>query len=430
MKVKRHLYKEMPFYDKIALKIIGILSLRFLAINNSGKFQNWMMREGLRILDKMVSGYEFLKQLKEQNVQQEQRYGKLKDYLALKARGRGIPISGKFELTPLCNFSCKMCYVHLNAEQLKGQPVLSTETWKDLMHQAWEAGMQFVTLTGGECLAYPGFEELFLYLHSLGCEVAVLTNGFLMDEKRIQFFREHQPSMIQVTLYGWNDDTYERVTGQRAFTTVANNIRQAIAADLPVYITITPNKYLGEDLLETIRVAKDLCNSVVINDDFLIPREETGRSGQQDDADLDLYIRAHKYKAKLEGREIAEIQDTDLPPFGSPCKECSECGLKCGGGRSSFAISWNGIMKPCINFEAICGYPLQEGFPAAWTKVNREANNWPRVPECEGCAYFEVCNVCAVNMLRFAPPGKQPIGLCERTRAFVRNGIARIPECD
>lgn len=30
-----------------------------------------------------------------------------------KAFEDGIPISGTFELTPRCNFDCKMCYVHL-----------------------------------------------------------------------------------------------------------------------------------------------------------------------------------------------------------------------------------------------------------------------------------------------------------------------------
>ena len=381
-------------------------------------------------MDLSLSGFEFLNRLKQQNVKQDQRYDRLKKYLEFKARGKGLPIAGKFELTPLCNFSCKMCYVHLDAEQLKGQSVLPVETWKDLMYQAWEAGMQYVTLTGGECLAYPGFEELYLYLHSLGCEIAILTNGFLLDEKRIQFFREHPISMIQVTLYGWNDDVYERVTGQRAFATVANNTRLAVESELPVYITITPNRYLGEDLLETFRVAKELCETVMINTEITIPREDTGRSGQKDDVDLELYIRAKKYKAHLEGQEIAEIKKEDLPPCGGPCHESSECGLACGGGRSGFAMDWKGTMMPCVNFQQIHSYPLKEGFAAAWAKVNREANSWPRVPECKGCAYLEVCNTCAANMLQFAPPGKQPIALCERTREYVRNGIGQIPECD
>ena len=31
-----------------------------------------------------------------------------------------IPISGTFELTPRCNFNCRMCYVHLQPEKSPG----------------------------------------------------------------------------------------------------------------------------------------------------------------------------------------------------------------------------------------------------------------------------------------------------------------------
>ena len=381
-------------------------------------------------MERPANGFELLDQLREQNGKKIQNFKALSNFLDSKAREKGIPVHCQFELTPLCNFNCKMCYVQLNADQLNGQPVLSVENWKDLMYQAWQAGMFSATLTGGECLAYPGFDELYLYLHNLGCEVAVLTNGFLMDENRVRFFKKHMPSMIQVTLYGQNDDVYERVTGHRAFNTVANNIKHAVEAQLPIYISLTPNRYLGEDLIETIRIAKSLCKSVGMNSIFTTPREETGRSGQQDDADLDLYIRAYHYFNQLEGRESPIICEDNLPPFGGPYHECSECGLLCGGGRSGFAIDWKGVMKPCISMEMIRAYPLKDGFAAAWSKVNKEADSWPRVPECKGCAYDGVCNKCAANMLQFAAPGKLPVVLCEQTRDLVRQGAWRLPDCD
>ena len=189
-----------------------------------------------------MAGYQnafaLLEDLRKRDEKKVHEMRSIRNFLGMKAREKGIPISGQFELTPLCNFDCKMCYVHLEPDQLNHQSILSVDTWKDLMHQAWEAGMMSLNLTGGECLAYPGFDELFLYLQSLGCEVGVLTNGYLMDEKRIQFFKKHLPSQIQVSLYGWNDDVYERVTGQRAYTTVVKNIRRATEENLPIFITV------------------------------------------------------------------------------------------------------------------------------------------------------------------------------------------------
>ena len=380
-------------------------------------------------MDEPLNGFEYLEQLRKKNGKQIQRTKDLQHFLDIKAREKGIPVSAQFELTPLCNFSCKMCYVHLNPDQLNGRDILPVETWKDLMYQAWEAGMIQATLTGGECLAYPGFDELFLYLHSLGCSVAVLTNGYLLDDKRIQFFREHTPNFIQVTLYGQNDDVYERVTGRRAFSTVAENIRKAIEAKLPIGLNITPNNFLGEDVLDTVRFARSLRSEITVNSAVFPPNEETGRAEQRDNPETDLYVRIYQLLNELDGRETKEFTG-ELPPAGGPSHECDQCGLRCGGGRSSFTLNWKGTMLACNRMDVIHADALKDGIKNAWTRVCREANNWPRVPECEGCPYYDVCNNCMANVLQFAGPGKPPTLLCEQTKKFVSHGLRPMPECE
>ena len=381
-------------------------------------------------MKKPADGFEFLELLRQQSGHQARKYNEYTRYLYDKARQNRIPVIGQFELSPRCNLDCKMCYVHLDASRLSGCSILSVETWKDLMRQAWEAGMMQATLTGGECLMYPGFEELFLFLHSLGCEVTVLTNGVLLDEERIRFFTAHKPNRIQITLYGHNDDVYERVTGHRAFGTVDANIRKAVEAGLPVVIAVTPSTFLGEDVLELIPFARGYGRPVALSHSVFTPREETGRSGQQDDLPLDLNIRIDRLLNSMNGIETMEIDEEKLPPYGSSVHECAECGLSCAGGQSSFTIDWKGTMQPCTRMNAIQADVLRLGFRTAWEQVSREACSWPRVPECKGCAYREVCNNCAAAMLQYAEPGKQPVELCEQTRYYVRHGVRRIPDCD
>ncbi len=381
-------------------------------------------------MDKSTTGFEFLQELKAKNGKVRQGFSQFSKFMEVKAREKGIPISGQFELTPLCNFSCRMCYVHLTSEQIANQKLLPVETWKDFMHQGWKAGMVSATLTGGECLTYSGFDELYLYLQDLGCQVHILTNGFLLNESRIRFFLEHKPRSIQVTLYGWNDDIYERVTGQRAFSIVSANIRKAVEAGLYVTICVTPSEYLGEDVLETIRVAKILGNDFYVNSSLFVPREETGRAKMNFQHDTELYVRIYRLINELNGKETGEIDKKKLPPVGGPDHECTACGLVCGGGRSSFVIDWKGTLMPCNRLNIIHASPLEGGFEAAWKKINREANAWPRVPECEGCPYDSICQNCAANMLMYAEPGKQPKELCEQTMYYVQHGVAHIPECD
>ena len=209
------------------------------------------------------NGFEYLKHLREKTNEERQTFSRFERYLEDKARERGTPIRGQFELTPLCNFDCKMCYAHLAADQLEGHQVMQVSEWKDLMKQAYEMGMYKATLTGGECLSYPGFKDLYLYLNELGCSVTVLTNGYLLDDEWIEFFTRFKPELIRVTLYGSNEEDYERVTGHRGFGRVYHNIDRIKEADIPLTISVTPNRYLGEAVLDTIRVAKSKNKSVL-----------------------------------------------------------------------------------------------------------------------------------------------------------------------
>ena len=157
------------------------------------------------------------------------------------------------ELTPLCNLNCKMCYVHLTPQQMGERRLLPTDVWLNLIDQAEKAGMTKAALTGGECLTYPGFDEIYLHLQTLGIRTAVLTNGVLLNEDRIRFFQRYPPALIQITLYGASEEEYEQVCGTRHFETVLANIRRAQEAGLSLFIAITPNRFLtdgGEALLK------------------------------------------------------------------------------------------------------------------------------------------------------------------------------------
>ena len=105
-------------------------------------------------MQKLSEGFEYLDGLARINGKPMQSFESFSRYLEKKAREKGVPLNGQFELTPLCNFDCKMCYVHLDGDQLKGREILPVPVWKELMTQAWKAGMVKAALTGGECLAY------------------------------------------------------------------------------------------------------------------------------------------------------------------------------------------------------------------------------------------------------------------------------------
>lgn len=380
-------------------------------------------------MSEITDGLAYIKELREKNHKEAQSFSDFSRYLEQRAREQGVPLNGQFELTPLCNFNCGMCYVHLTDAQMD-RPLMKPEEWNKLISQACQAGMISATLTGGECLAYPGFRKVYEHLQSLGCEIDVYTNGALLDEKWIEYFVSRPPAGIHITLYGDSEEAYQRVTGQNAFETVVKHLRAVNDAKLPLRINVTPNRALGEDVFGTIRLARELCRNVTVNAQLSIPRKETGRAEPDIDPEEELYIRIVKFQHELDGIVLKTCPAEALPTEGGP--DCSSIlhGLQCGGGRSCFAITWKGTMVPCNDLEMIRAYPLETGFEQAWHHINEQANQWPRSSACEGCAYESVCVSCAGRVMNYAEPGTWPKALCERTKRFVQQGVYEIPECE
>ena len=65
----------------------------------------------------------------------------LRRMLSSRAAKLKLPVSGGFELTPRCNLSCKMCYIHQNGNACAAQE-LSAERWLDMGRQAADAGVE------------------------------------------------------------------------------------------------------------------------------------------------------------------------------------------------------------------------------------------------------------------------------------------------
>lgn len=123
-----------------------------------------------------------------------------------------VPVNGVLELTPLCNMNCDMCYVRLSPEELNKQGRLRTvEEWLALAEEMQEVGVMFILLTGGEPLLYPGFKKLYLKLKKMGMILTINTNGTLLDEEWADFFAENIPRRINITLYGPDRETYDKL---------------------------------------------------------------------------------------------------------------------------------------------------------------------------------------------------------------------------
>ena len=366
----------------------------------------------------------FAKALLQMNLTPAQLRTDIYNYFEQKARMLRIPLIGLFELTPLCNFSCKMCYVHLTTDQISPSELLSVKDWIGIIDQAYKAGMRQAKLSGGECLTYNGFDEIFLFLEEKNIRTSVATNGYLVSKDRIDFFLKHRPSSIQVSLYGGSEESYEKVTGIRCFKTVYDNLVKMKDAKLPVSIAITPNRQVLNSIDELFDVAESLKIPYYINSLLIPPRANTER--QFCDLSNKDYLTIFKRWNEVKGNNLVPISPEELPiqnKEGSKRK-----GIQCGAGRSSFTVLYDGKMCPCVSLEEIKVDILKTSFKDAWDKVVLEADNYIIPQECGECTYRSRCLICVAAHKNSVNSGHCNTSVCELTKAYIKEGILPPPD--
>lgn len=308
------------------------------------------------------------------------------------AREKGFPLYGSFELTSRCNLDCKMCYVHNQDSNHCASQELTTDQWKQLMDNAINAGMLFALLTGGECLLRKDFKDLYLHLHKKGVIVSVNTNGALINDDYVEFFRTHKPERIQISLYGSNEDQYERVTRHRRFNAVLSGIQKLKNAGVNVEIAITPNAYMKDDFEGVFKLVKDEKLNYQVSNVLIAPRE-----GEMDTTcNLTEEDRIHITKIMASVMGTASNPNRTSAPAPLPCGESStqESGMPCNAGTIRFFLTWQGKMLPCVSMPDIFIDAMTNSFETCWTYIRDTMKEVKRPIECTGCVYEHVCALC------------------------------------
>lgn len=343
------------------------------------------------------------------------------------AREKRIPIGGQFELTPRCTLDCKMCYVHLSHEQMNQKKELSVSEWIKIIDEAFKNGLLFSLLTGGECMMHPGFHAIYEHLHQLGVIVTVNTNGFVLTEQNFELLKRIPPRSVNISLYGASEDIYEQVTGFRAFEKVMNNVRRLRDAGINVSISITPSKYLLDDVVNIIKLCTKEKLKYNITYSLIDARSGTERSIE--DYGLTAAEETHLRDAvrRCTGRKLYEQGQNFSPP--DRCDTETICrGIECNAGKGSFVVTWDGAMHPCFRITDI-GVSLKENtFVDAWRKISAATDEIIVPYECEFCSAKKSCNPCHIMRADSNEPQHCNPDMCKRTLLKISEGLEKYPK--
>ncbi|MDD7771578.1 MAG: radical SAM protein [Firmicutes bacterium] len=345
--------------------------------------------------------------------------------LKQQAKQLGTPLYGAFELTGRCNLNCKMCYVHVMNQAEARKKELTTEQWISIMDEAYRNGMLFALFTGGECLLRPDFKELYLHLYNQGVIMSVNTNGVLINEEMAQFFAQHRPEWIQISLYGSSDEGYEAVTGVRSFSKVTQALELLEKYKITYRVAVTPSRQMLPDVMNIIRYLDDHRINYRVSDDLIPAREDVSR---EDDCMLTVEERLwiQKEKQRLHGAAVEPKAPEDVPKPGGDGKQ-TETGMPCNAGTVRFVMDWQGKMHPCMSIPEITEDVMQVGFSTAWNNIRSKMKQVVRPAECSGCVYEKHCPVCPVFRYDGLFSGHCKPEVCQYTARRCAEGLIQLP---
>ena len=355
----------------------------------------------------------------------------LTDYLYTKATRLHLPLSGAFELSPVCNFSCRMCYVRKSRQEVQHSPrrILSLEDWRRIAREAREAGLLYLLLTGGEPLLWPDFWTLYDELTDMGFVLSVNTNGSLIDENAIAHFIQKPPQKISITLYGGSDATYRRLCGaDGVFSKVDQAIRKLSEAGITVKLncSLTPDNVQDLDFILQYAKERDLSLAATA---YMFPpvRRDPSMVGKNarftPEEAAACHLRYIKFDRSEETylRYLQRILEGYCTPPGldESCVDPTDGRIRCRAGSASFWITWDGWLTPCGMMPEPKVDIHSKPFAHCWQALTELSAALRLSGLCETCPGRSICHPCAaIAMAETGTTEGIPRYKCRITRAI------------
>ncbi len=147
--------------------------------------------------------------------------------------GKRIPVNATLELTYRCNNRCVHCFCSLPGNDPSAARELSTGEIMALFGGLASMGTLWLLITGGEALLRTDFEEVYLYAKGKGFLITLFTNGTMIDEEIVALLAKYPPFVVEITLYGATEETYEKVTRVKgSYKKCLNGIEKILKAGI------------------------------------------------------------------------------------------------------------------------------------------------------------------------------------------------------
>lgn len=331
-----------------------------------------------------------------------------------RALDRDVPLSVQLDVTYRCNERCVHCYLDHDDH---GE--MTTAEIKGVLDQLAEAGVFFLTLSGGEVFMRMDFLEIVEYARSLMFCVKIKTNAFMIDEKRAQRLSELMIQDVQVSIYSHRPEVHD------AITLLPGSLKRSVAGirrlrSHGIKVAIA-NVLMMQNLSDhegVIALAKELDAAYTID-----PTVTPMMDGDRGIVNLGLGV--------PQLHDVFRNPDLvgDVDEFCAVSPSGSNDHLEdfpCSAGHTACYISPYGDLYPCVQFPLPSGNVRKQTFMDIW-RHSAQLNEVRTItvgtlPVCSTCSHGGSCSRCpglAYMEGNMRGPSTQD---CEKS--FARTGIA------
>jgi radical SAM protein with 4Fe4S-binding SPASM domain len=330
-----------------------------------------------------------------------------------RALDRGVPLSVQLDVTYRCNERCVHCYLD---HEDHGE--MTTAEIRNLLDQLAEAGVFFLTLSGGEVFMRMDFFDIIEYARSLMFCVKIKTNAFMIRESEAQRIRDLNVQEVQVSIYSHRPEV------QDAITLLPGSLKRSVAGirllrSHGVKVVIA-NVLMMQNLGDhggVKALAKELDAEYTI-DPTVTPMMDGDRAVLQ----LGLGVPQLKEVFRTEDM-VGNVDEFCAPPPAVNDDVMKE--LPCSAGHTACYVSPYGDVFPCVQFPLPSGNVRRQKFMDIW-RHSDQLNEVRTItagdlPVCSGCNHVGTCTRCpglAYLEGNMRGPSTQD---CEKS--FARTGI-------
>jgi AdoMet-dependent heme synthase len=330
-----------------------------------------------------------------------------------KALALGVPLSVHLDLTYRCNERCIHCYLDHDDH---GE--MTTAEIESVLDQLADAGVFFLTFSGGEVLLRRDFFHLAAYARRLLFNLKIKTNGVMIGDDEARRLRELGVEQVQLSVYSHRPEIHDAITKlPGSLKRTIDAVRHLRAHGLKVTIAnvlMTANSF---DNAGVIALADELGAFYAV-DPTITPKLDG------DTSLLSLRIPGEElHEVFRDPRLVNNVEEFCAPP-AKPGADVME-GYPCSAGHTACYISPYGDVYPCVQFPLPTGNVRRQKFLDIW-RGSPQMNEVRSIqikdlPVCSTCSHAGSCTRCPG--LAFMEGNMRGPSAADCEKSFQRTGI-------